>query len=120
MVDYGTCWRCGRDIRCPGNNYQCSSGAWVMNGTVAQAVAQVNYVIGSKIIAENYKKSAHKDAIAHGFSLSTEKDIEKRRYSGKAGTEETLLKNVKYSKAEKERLKALCDAKEKSRTAKVQ
>ena len=112
MVGYGTCWRCGRPIRCPGGNYQCSSGAWVLSGTVRQAVEQFNYIIGSKTIAESYKKSAHKDAIAHGFSLSAEKDIKKRRYSGKAGKEEFLLRDVEYSKVEKERLKALCDVEE--------
>lgn len=108
------CWRCGRDILRPGNNYQCSSGAWVFNGRVSDAIDQFNFVIGSKNTSEAQKKVAHKEASAHGFTLSAEKDIKKRRYTCPIGMEEKYLRDIEYTKGVRKLLKGLCDERDKT------
>ena len=112
MPDYGVCWRCDRAIVTPGNNYLCSSGAWVLNGTASEAVAQFNFVIAAKHTTEQQKKIAHKEALAHGFELVKEKDIKKRKYAEKPGTAAERLEDLQYTAAQKKKLKELCDTKE--------
>lgn len=108
-MNYGTCWRCGRLIRSPGNNYQCSSGAWVLNGTAGEAIAQFNFVLASKNTTEAQKKQASIEAVSHGFSLAGDSKPKKLKYACKPGTEENKLWELDYSEVARAKLKALCD-----------
>jgi len=108
---YGQCYRCNQGIRYPGNNYGCSSGAWVLNGTVADAVAQFNFILGGKGIPEKYKKEAHKEARAYGLLV----DKKGTKYSAKLGTESMLLRDVEYDATQRRLLELLCTSKKTER-----
>jgi len=108
---YGQCYRCNQGIRYPGNNYGCSSGAWVLNGTVADAVAQFNFILGGKGIPEKYKKEAHKESRAYGLLI----DSKGTKYSAKLGTESMLLRDVEYDATQRRLLERLCTSKKTER-----